>query len=152
MEALLVPAALVMPMRGVEDAALALRADPGPGLFLAALQDGDVLRQLVMAVGLIPSLEGLVALHRRMIRRHHAGGEGPIAMPFDLPADEVDVAIRLLETGRATMHRHEAAALLHEAPHRRELLRRDLLMIREDQQHVVLRQILRRERGHALLV
>ena len=151
-ETLLVPAAFVVAVRGIENPALALLADPGPRLVAVALQDGQVVGQPVVPIGLVPRFKGLVALHRRVLRLDHPRGENTLAVALDLAADQVDVTVGLLEAGRPAVHRHEAAAALDEALHRRQLFRRDFLMVGINQQHVILRQVRRRQRLHALLV
>ncbi len=151
-KSLLRPAPLVVAVRSVEDTALPLRPRPRPRLVLVALQHREIARQPVMPIRFIPGLERRVALHRRMLRRHHPRGENSFAMPFDLSADQSDISVRFLEARRAAMHRHKAPTPLDEFPHRVELLRRDGLVVRIDEQHIITRQILRCQRLHPFLV
>ena len=73
LEAGVAPGAFVVAPGGVEDAALALRAHPGPRLlavaFDAVFQDGAVLLVVLgVDVGFVPALEAAEALHDRMVR------------------------------------------------------------------------------------
>ena len=105
----------VVAVGGVEDASLALRADPGPGLgaglIVAGLEDVAVLRVVLRVdVGLVPGAERFEALDDRVVgvddRRLELAG----AVLLELGADQSDVLGRVQEAERGAVQRDESAA------------------------------------------
>ena len=136
------PGPLVVAPGGVEDAALPLRADPGPRLLDVPLgtvfEDGAVrLVVLRVDVGLVPAREALVPLHDRVVRRGDCGGEGAGAVAAELGADEGDVLRRVEEAVAGAVQRDEALTTLDEVEQCLLLLRSDPGDVREDHERVV---------------
>ena len=118
LEAGVAPGAGVVAVRGVEDAPLALRAGPGPGLgaglVVAGLEDVAVLRVVLgVDVGLVPGAERLEPLDDRVVgvddRRLELAG----AVLLELGADQRNVRGRVQEAERGAVQRNEAAAVCH---------------------------------------
>ncbi len=145
LETRLAPRALVVPVRRVEHAALALR--PHPRVRLAALlvdafhQDRAIDRVVSRVdVGLVPRREGRETAHGRVVRRDDLRAELPRAVRLELAADKRDVARRFREHGRRAVQRHQPLAALDELDEGLLLRRRQRLVIGVDHQRVVMRQ------------
>ena len=136
------PGSLVVPPGGVEHAALALGADPGPGLATLPLdpllEHGPApLVVLGVDVGFVPAPKAAEPLHHRMLGGHDHGGELAGAVLLELCADQVDPDGRVLEAEARAVERHEplpAADILHD---RRLGRGRDRLDVGVDSQDVV---------------
>src|SRR5581483_1451762 len=98
-EAGVAPGAAVVAPGGVEDAALALSAHPGPRLLDVAVdavfEDGAVLGVVPgVDVGLVPAGEAAVALHERVVAVGQRGAEDAGAVAAELRPDQRDVGGR----------------------------------------------------------
>ena len=148
MEVRVVPDALVVAVRGVEDAALPVRAHPRPRLATGGVdafhQDGFVRIDLGVDVGFVPHLKRLHAGHHRMVRLRDLGGELAGAVLLELRADERNVGLGILEAEGRRVDRQKRLAAGDEVEQRLFLLRRDLRVVRVDHQRVVPREIRRR--------
>ena len=155
MEAGVAPGAGVVAVGGVEDAPLALRAGPGPGLgaglVVAGLEDVAVLRVVLgVDVGLVPGAERLEPLDDRMVgvddRRLELAG----AVLLELGADQRDVLGRVQEAERGAVQRDEAAAARDVVEQRLLLVLADLRRVGVDEQRVVLAERLGVQVRHLL--
>ncbi len=142
------PRALIVPPGRVEDAALGVRARPGPGLgkffavvvFLGVRFQHHAVRFVVLGVVIrfVEALETGEPAHDFMVgqgdgRTHHL-----FAMPLKLGADEFNVLRRIAEAVRRTMERDETVPGRDVFQERRFLLGGDLVDVRVDDEPVVL--------------
>ena len=137
LEAGVAPGAGVVAVGGVEDAPLALRAGPGPGLgaglVVAGLEDVAVLRVVLgVDVGLVPGAERFEALDDRVVgvddRRLELAG----AVLLELGADQRDVLGRVQEAERGAVEGDESAAVRHVVEQRLLLVLADLRRVGVD--------------------
>ena len=131
------PGAGVVAVGGVEDAPLAVRAGPGPGLgaglIVAGLEDVSVLRVVLgVDVGLVPGAEGFEPLDDRVVgvddRRLELAG----AVLLELGADQRDVRGGVQEAERGAVEGDESAAVRHVVEQRLLLVLADLRRVGVD--------------------
>ena len=154
-EAGVAPGPLVVPPGGVEHPAVALGADPCPGLAVRPLDPlfehrSPPLVVLGMDVGLVPAGEAAKALHHRVLGSHDLGLELAGAVLLELGADHVDPDRRVLKAKTGGVQRHQALATANVVNDRRLLLGRDRLDVGKDGQRVVRLQDIGREIGEVV--
>src|SRR5262245_19472178 len=102
------PGASVVAVGGVEDATLAVRAGPGPGLgaglVIAGLEDVAVCVVLGVDVRLVPGAERFEALDDRMVGVDDGRLELPGAVLLELGSDQGDVLRGIEETIGSAVH------------------------------------------------
>ena len=144
------PDALVVTRGGVENAALTLRADPGPGFgfgdvvilrHLAHLEDGAVLHIVVFVhVGLVPGLETGHILDRLVIGRDRLRTEDRGLVMGETAADDLVEFGDVLETPARAVNWHETAAALDEGFQVFPVRWFDLRVVRVEKDGVVVRE------------
>ncbi len=149
LEAGLGPGPVIVPVGRVEDPAVAVGADPGPGL-LPLIVGADLQEVLVrvvpgMNIGLIPGPERVEAVRDRVARVDDLGVELAGPVPLELGPDQLDVGRRVQEAEGGAVDRHEAAAPGDIIKEGLLLLRVDGLDVREDDQGVIRAERLRVE-------
>ena len=99
-----VPAAVVVTGGGIKDAALAIRANPGPGFLLTLLEHDPVFIVLLVNVGFVPGFENVgITLHDRVFVVHFVNLEHTRAMRLELRAQQFDELFRIAEAAAGGM-------------------------------------------------
>ena len=133
MEAGMAPGALVVPVGGVEDASVAVGADPRPRLTVIALHAFHQHRAVGVVVGvdvrLVPRLERRQALHHRMAGLGDFGGESGRAVFHELCPDERDIIVRVAEAVGGAVDRKEPFTRGHKVEQRLFLRPRDRVVV-----------------------
>lgn len=136
------PRALVVAPGRVEDATLALGADPCPRLMVIALN--PLLKHCPAAVvvlrvhvGLVPAFEARKALHDRVVGGESHRAKFARAVLLKLGAHEVTPGRRVAKTTARAVQRHETLTATDKVEDRRLAGRRKVVDVGEDGEGVV---------------
>ena len=147
------PHARVVARGSVKHATLALRAHPSPRFRLgvriarhrvAHHQHRAILRVMFrVKIRFVPRLKCLHAFHRRMFAVGNARAKHRPLMALEPPTHQLIEAWFIAETPARAVHRYKSAAVLHVVFQVFPLMRLDRAVVRVQQQHVKLAEILR---------
>ena len=152
LELCVLPSPLIVTAGGIEDPAFPLGPGPSPRFPVLALdpfhQEVAALGiDLIVDIGFVP--RGILGnpFQDRVIPVHDRGLEDPGFVRFEPTADQGDESRIVAEAGGRTVDRQKAMAALDEGGQGAKLLRRDLPVVRVEQERIVERQRLRVQAG-----